>query len=283
MAMSKPPPIHWVGNPNTIPPPNYDITSPLLDNGTNFPCQGFISLFDTSEGASVESWPAGSNQTFVIGTGTVSHNGGSCQVSISEDKGVTWKALKTLIGNCPVPGKVYTFTVPKEAKLGKVIFAWTWFSNTRRAPEMYMNCAAVTITGTGGDGLSHYPDMFEADIGNGCSTLEGDTLITNPGADVEIASNATTVLPSGTGCPSATPLYTPTSTTSTASLSTSNPGTSGSTATKSTSATAPAASATSKSAAVSSPISGHIMGPIFLAVLLATFSLFSSHFVYGHR
>ena len=51
-----------------------------------------------------------------------------------------------------------------------------------------MNCAAVTITGGSGSGLGSLPDMFVANVGNGCtSNLEpsGDLEFPNPGEDVD--------------------------------------------------------------------------------------------------
>ena len=62
----------------------------------------------------------------------------------------------------------------------------TWF-NSQGEREMYMDCAAVNITG-GGSGLSGvaaYPDIFEANIGNGCETEPGDLAFPNPGPNVE--------------------------------------------------------------------------------------------------
>jgi hypothetical protein len=65
------------------------------------------------------------------------HSGGSCQVSLSYDKGVTWVVIKNFEGNCPrvsPAGEVtdhydlnqdYTFTVPNSFPTGnRVIFAW---------------------------------------------------------------------------------------------------------------------------------------------------------------
>ena len=62
-----------------------------------------------------------------------------------------------------------------------------------------MNCAAVTITG-GGSGLSSYPDVFTANIGNDCRTLEGkDVLFPNPGPSIlNVSSNS--LDPVGSAC-----------------------------------------------------------------------------------
>lgn len=56
-----------------------------------------------------------------------------------------------------------------------------------------MNCAAVTITG-GGAGLAAYPEIFKANIGNGCIVPAGTNVdFPNPGKDVaRSAGNAGT-------------------------------------------------------------------------------------------
>lgn len=286
MVMIKPPTIRLDANPNTIWPPDYDIKSPLLPDGSNFPCKGSVKLFDTPEGDSVESWQAGSIQTFII-DGTSPHDGGSCQASISEDDGVTFKAIKTFIGGCPVPKKPFSFTVPKETTSGKVIFAWTWFAHTSAAPEMYMDCAAVTITGTGGEGLSGFPDMFVANIGNGCTTPQGDVVIPNPGGDVETASNITLKLGlpiGGSACPAVSTYVSSTSTSANStSTASSTSATSPSTPTTSTLSGSTPATTSSNSASAAetstSTANSHIRvgfaGPILSVVLLAAFSIFT--------
>lgn len=58
---------------------------------------------------------------------------------------------------------------------------------------MYMNCAAVTITG-GGAGLAALPEIFKANIGNSCIVPAGINVdFPNPGTDVaKSAGNAGT-------------------------------------------------------------------------------------------
>ncbi|KAF8540663.1 hypothetical protein BDD12DRAFT_734074, partial [Trichophaea hybrida] len=162
---------------------NYN--APLSASGSDFPCKGKLSLLSSDAGQPVASWAAGSSQSFTIGAGGAPHGGGSCQASLSEDGGKTWKVMKTYIGNCPagLDGGNFPFTVPAGAKSGKAIFAWSWF-NLIGNREMYMNCAAVSITGGSGGGLDALPDMFVANIGNGCSSnAEGSGVldIPNPG------------------------------------------------------------------------------------------------------
>ena len=85
-----------------------------------------------------------------------------------------------------VPYK-YDFTIPKEMPEGEYVFAWTWFNKVGNR-EMYMNCASVEVTGgTGDEGfMSTLPDMFVANVGNGCDTPPNkDIEFPNPGNDVD--------------------------------------------------------------------------------------------------
>jgi len=117
--------------------------------------------------------------------------GGSCQASLSEDGGKSFRVMKSYIGGCPVPDKAFTFAVPKEATSGPAVFAWTWFNNQGNR-EMYMNCASVTITDGGGGMGASYPYIFRANIGNGCTTEAGvDVVFPSPGMDVENVSTKT--------------------------------------------------------------------------------------------
>lgn len=67
-----------------------------------------------------------------------------------------------------------------------------------------MNCAAVTISGGGGKGLSDLPEIFQANLGNGCETVPSkDLLFPTPGNDVAIVNSAATapVGPCGLNAP----------------------------------------------------------------------------------
>jgi hypothetical protein len=67
-----------------------------------------------------------------------------------------------------------------------VFFHRSWFNHTG-VREMYMNCAAVTIT-NGGSGLGQsFPNMFVANLeGSQCTIPEGTNVdFPNPGASVE--------------------------------------------------------------------------------------------------
>jgi hypothetical protein len=128
MHMSDPPPLRAKENKFTTNADS-DINAPLLANGNDFPCKGTLDLVGTAQGASVASWAAGSQQSFTIAKLGAPHDGGSCQASLSEDGGKTWKVMKSIIGDCPTSeGGTFPFTVPAEAKAGDAIFAWSWFN-----------------------------------------------------------------------------------------------------------------------------------------------------------
>lgn len=185
MEMTNPPPFRSRSNPFTTEI-DYDMTNPLNHAGSNFPCKGYHNLFDTPQGASVATWQPGETHTLSL-SGSALHGGGSCQASISYDRGQNFIVLKSWIGNCPLHSD-WTFTVPWDAPAGEVIFAWSWY-NMMGNRELYMNCAHVTIGGGNGAPLGGRPNMFVANVGNGCSTAEGfDVAFPNPGPDVENTS-----------------------------------------------------------------------------------------------
>ena len=175
------------------------MTNPLLPSGSDFPCKGFLTDIGTPAGTPTASWPAGSPQQLSL-TGGAAHNGGSCQLSLSYDGGKTFKVIKSIEGGCVRPAggdHSFDFTVPADAKPGDAVFAWTWFNNTGNR-EMYMNCAAVTITGGGSSDLAGNPDMFVANVGNGCTVPEGtDVKFPNGGSDVQVISEAKLGAPTG--------------------------------------------------------------------------------------
>lgn len=115
------------------------------------------------------------------------------QVSVTYDENPTaestWKVITSIEGGCPARDTAgnlgddtsatapdpytYNFTVPDDIPSGKAVLAWTWFNKVGNR-EMYMNCALVDLTGTSGSKSSYdaLPDMFTANIGNGCSTAD---------------------------------------------------------------------------------------------------------------
>jgi hypothetical protein len=177
--------------------------SPLLETGTNFPCQmpdyGSTSASPMAKGTPQEL-------SFI---GQAVHGGGSCQVSITYDTAPTkdsvWKVIHSIQGGCPAKNQegnmgnsattadpfVYGFTIPDDIPTGNATLAWTWLNRVGNR-EYYMNCAPISITGGDGD-KSNYealPDMLVANIAalTTCTTtgLEpNEFLYPNPGKTVE--------------------------------------------------------------------------------------------------
>ncbi|KAL6795487.1 hypothetical protein J3E68DRAFT_404404 [Trichoderma sp. SZMC 28012] len=192
---------------------DYSMTNPLFQAGGNYPCKGYQVDFNKPEGKSVVTWQAGGTYNLTL-SGSATHEGGSCQVSLSYDQGRTWKAFHSWIGQCPLK-PTWSFTLPNDTPAGDAIFSWTWFNKVGNR-EMYMNCAHVTIQGRSkaaarspSDPFSSRPSQFVANVNNGCGTLEGkDVLFPNPGPDTDFNS-AGTAPPTGscnTGKRTAQPL-----------------------------------------------------------------------------
>ncbi|UKZ72588.1 hypothetical protein TrVFT333_000220 [Trichoderma virens FT-333] len=202
--------------------------SPLDLSGSDFPCKQRPGVYDLQGASNV--YAQGSTQKLSF-AGTAVHGGGSCQVSVTTDaqpdKNSVWKVIKSIEGGCPAKDQVgnmgdsasavdpytYDFTIPKELETGNYTLAWTWFNKVGNR-EMYMNCAPLTVTGSGGskDFLNTLPDMFEANIfgPNGCGTkADTDLLFPNPGNDVDQFNGATSAFLGPTGCSSATVAPTP--------------------------------------------------------------------------
>ena len=175
--------------------------NPLNPDGSNYPC------FYTDGGSGTFPTLALGSSSRIGLQGSAVHGGGSCQISVTYDvppnKNSQFKVLKSYQGNCPIqaegnlpadpthplPGLQYE--LPSNIPSGKAVIAWTWFNKIGNR-EMYMRCAPVTLTGGSKDssGLDSLPDMFKANIGNGCSTTEGvDLTFPNPGTDVVGSGN----------------------------------------------------------------------------------------------
>lgn len=196
MQMSSPAPFRSKHNPYTTNV-DYDMNGPLSSNGGNFPCKGYHKLLDTPQGRSVATWYPGGNYTFSV-EGGATHAGGSCQASLSYDRGRTFTVVWSYIGRCPLKTN-WPFTLPNDTPAGEALFAWTWFNNIGNR-EMYMNCAHVTIGArdqddeqqSPSDPFGSRPSIFVANVGNGCSTLEGsDVKFPKPGPDLSLDSGRT--------------------------------------------------------------------------------------------
>ncbi|KAI0843516.1 hypothetical protein F5Y06DRAFT_5820 [Hypoxylon sp. FL0890] len=202
MNMKDPPPLAYKGNPNAKEPNiDYSITSPIT--GAQYPCKGWLKLLGTPEGASVKTYSPGGQYTMSVEGGAY-HNGGSCQLSLSYDKGKTFTVIKSFIGNCPTSsGGTFGFSIPSDAPEGDdVVFAWTWVNHTGNR-EYYMSCAVVTIKAGASKreipafnakrdtAFSSRPQVFQANLGGEYCTKEGvDTVYPEPGPDVEDTSTS---------------------------------------------------------------------------------------------
>lgn len=176
--------------------------SPLNEDGSNYPCH-MVGGYDADFS---NEMALGSTQDLTF-RGTAVHGGGSCQVSITYDESPTkrsvFKVIYSIEGGCPAKNQAgnispanrltdapdaYSFTLPDNIPTGKAVLAWTWFNRIGNR-EMYMNCAPITITGSGGDvaNFNALPDMMVANIGEKkCTVAEGtDVAFPNPGNSVE--------------------------------------------------------------------------------------------------
>ncbi|KAF1986733.1 lytic polysaccharide monooxygenase [Aulographum hederae CBS 113979] len=225
MQMSNPFPIRSVLDPETQESDkDYSMTSPLNADGSNYPCKGYQN-----------DRPIRTTATYVAGktysmslAGTVTHGGGSCQLSLSYDNGATFKVIKSMIGGCPDPADTdlsYDFTIPSFAPSGQALFAWSWNNHMGRR-EFYMNCAQVNIVGSSAarrsnsrrtgefTSMDSLPNIWKANLQglNDCVMPEGfDAVYPNPGPDVEygkgfdVALNQNATESAGQNCDAAEP------------------------------------------------------------------------------
>ncbi|KIX00005.1 uncharacterized protein Z518_10932 [Rhinocladiella mackenziei CBS 650.93] len=178
---------------------DYDMTFPLFSDGSNFACKHYQN--DTDSYVTKATYVAGGTYDMWL-NGTATHNGGSCQLSLSYDNGITFKVIKSMIGGCPLVN-TYNFTVPSFAPASDAaLLSWSWF-NIVGNREMYQNCARVQIVSSlnqryqqtpykrPASSLDQLPDMFTCNIGNGCQTIEGQEVVfPNPGDDVIYGQDA---------------------------------------------------------------------------------------------
>ncbi|AEO71776.1 uncharacterized protein THITE_2124610 [Thermothielavioides terrestris NRRL 8126] len=194
MEIQYPAPFRSKFNPNAVNI-DYTNTAPLASDGSNYPCKGYQSDLGTPAGKPTATFAPGGTYNFTV-VGGAPHGGGSCQVSLSYDKGKTFTVIQSIEGGCPLSSN-YDFTIPSDAPQGEAIWAWTW-NNEIGNREFYMNCAAVTIGGSSSKReadevekrasstpFSQRPPVFVANLNNGCTVAEGvDVEYPNPGPDV---------------------------------------------------------------------------------------------------
>lgn len=193
MALQWPQPFRASFNPHAVQANvDYSLTSPLNADGSNFPCKGYQTDLGTPAGASVVTWNAGGSYNFSVEGGAV-HGGGSCQIALSYDKGVSFTVIHSYVGSCPLSsGEDFQFTLPADAPTGAAMFAWVWYNEIGNR-EIYMDCASITVdAGTGPASTTKFadrPDLFVANLGNGCTTVEGkEVQFPNPGPDADVTT-----------------------------------------------------------------------------------------------
>ena len=167
---------------------DYSMTSPLAADGSQFPCKGYLS----GPGRHGVATLAAPGQYNVSLSGTAFHDGGSCQLSLSNNNGSTFHVFESYIGNCPTgPNSMLDYTMPAFVPPGEYVFAWTWLNHVGNR-EFYMNCALITITGSAmgpadASEFSALPGIWVANQQsiNDCTTTEFvDPCFPDPGPTV---------------------------------------------------------------------------------------------------
>jgi hypothetical protein len=190
--------------------------SPLLADGTDFPCKQRPGVYESEGVSNIYALGSTNPLSFV---GQAVHGGGSCQISITYDSQPTrnsvWKVIRSIEGGCPAQNQAgnmgndpnaadpyqYDFTIPSDIPAGSGTIAWTWFNKIGNR-EMYMNCGPLTLTGTGGakKNFDDLPDMFVANINNGCSVPDSkDVAFPEPGKSVTRMNGGTDAFAAPTG------------------------------------------------------------------------------------
>ncbi|KAF2087277.1 lytic polysaccharide monooxygenase [Saccharata proteae CBS 121410] len=178
--------------------------SPLTS--ADFPCK----LKNGYTVSKMNDMTVGDAQTLSF-KGSAIHGGGSCQLSVSLDlepsKKSTFKVIHSIEGGCPGINSpsTFNFSIPDSIPNGKSTFAWTWFSKLSGAPELYMNCAPITVTGGASDDTKYnaLPDMLVANLGDyvDCTSPQSaDTKYPDPGDSVEVDNASDLKLPTGSAC-----------------------------------------------------------------------------------
>jgi hypothetical protein len=158
---------------------NYNLRSPLMvaDDFFVFPCKGF------PKGPSVATF--NDNKLSITLEGVAVHGGGHCQFGISYDD-KTFIVLQTVIGNCLLDTKSYSFDLPPDAKGGDITIFWTWINRIGNR-EYYMECADITVNTNGNNkqiagkellivNLPGYPKIPEWEP-NSPSSIDGRDLL----------------------------------------------------------------------------------------------------------
>ncbi|CZT22863.1 uncharacterized protein RCC_08569 [Ramularia collo-cygni] len=150
-------------------------------------------------------------------SGSATHAGGTCVLSITLDKEPTassvFKTIKVFEGGCPSAPTgsgdplAFEFTIPKGFPNGQATFAWLWYNKLGGTREVYMNCAPITISG-GSDSKEAFdslPNQYLINLPpSECQGVDStDLIIPNPGKDVVKAAGAILKEATGPSCAAA--------------------------------------------------------------------------------
>lgn len=198
-------------------------TNPLLADGSDYPCKQRPEVYKVVKNnvmAIGEPQPLTFQGQATHGGGSCQI---ALSKDMQPTKSSVFKVILSIEGGCPSknPGNVgnnpfgygadkFQYTIPAEVSPGDYTLAFTWFNKIGQR-EMYMNCAPITVTGSAksrrdffdaennndtslfsasdsgfekrADAFSSLPDMFKANIGNGCSTAASGTDLAIPEAN----------------------------------------------------------------------------------------------------
>ena len=107
---------------------DYSMTSPLLADGSNFPCKQYQYNDTNPQAYDIKAtYQTGGSYNLTL-AGTATHMGGSCQISLSYDNGASFKVIQSLIGGCPLDPTL-NFTIPSFAPPSDTaLLSWSWFN-----------------------------------------------------------------------------------------------------------------------------------------------------------
>ncbi|KAK5257471.1 hypothetical protein LTR16_000549, partial [Cryomyces antarcticus] len=182
---------------------------------SDYPCKQRSGVYDIT---TMNTMAVGAPQVLTF-SGSASHDGGSCQLSVSLDKEPTaistFKVIQSYIGGCPTSStsggsSEFSFSIPAGMPDGVATLAWTWYNKVGNR-ELYMNCAPITISGGASDHALYdsLPDMFVINLPNtgpdGCATQDtADVVFPDPGKFVSTIAKTALGTFGGSACPAAT-------------------------------------------------------------------------------
>ncbi|KAI1841855.1 hypothetical protein JX265_010835 [Neoarthrinium moseri] len=176
----------------------YGPSNPLSPDGRDWPCKIPPGTTKLEIDGSPTPMVIGEPQTLSF-TGHAVHGGGSCQISLTPgfepNKKSKFAVIHTIEGGCPAINRkgnlddgenpnIYNYTIPDGITPGDYTLAWTWLNRIGGQPEMYMNCAPVSVSSSSKarqrrekqvEKRKQFPGVFMANIGEasgGCLTTE---------------------------------------------------------------------------------------------------------------